>query len=410
MGRILSWAAELQHLLDTACGTLLASPLLGTGAGGKRSCTRGCGSSTSAAPPSSNTSIQFAAQLKRTFFFFKEEQDPSLPGPNPEGTGPEAIACPEDGSPCAIGCPTKACVETQYCPQDDPAFKDALKNCPRNGCPRAGCVKDAPGRLPYQLRPCSQTGLDLQGQKYQNFARGAKYCDDPKHPNNTICLAALPNDWCKWSLSQKPGGLRIGWSEKTGGDGGKFYTYDKDENQEIYTDKPTNLQIRSAKDAEDRAADAFWQRTNGKTRQPFIKQAVTQWENRTTEVRSSNEKNLSDRIADFGYHAKALAFGANENNVDPNYQKNETCCTTDDNFCKEVEGVPMCVTLEQYRNYLQSGQNLFLTCSSTRDHLNTGCWRSNDLAYEYFGGKSGTVPGFVTVDIRKSAVAGTKLA
>ncbi|CAD7965033.1 unnamed protein product [Amoebophrya sp. A120] len=339
-----------------------------------------------------------------THFFFGPEEDPNDPGPPPNATGEEQTLCPADGKACPIGCPTRACVEGQYCPQDDHSFKADLKVCPKTGCPKEGCVKNALERKPYQLRPCSRTGRDRNGQAYQNFGRQGRFCDDPKHPNNNICVTFLPNDFCKWSVALKPGGMRVGYSEKTAADGGKFYTYDLDRSQEFYTEMPRNQAITSAKNEEDE--HSIWERSNTVTGGKFLNAAQTRWPSTTTDVRTQQSGAIAAATS-FAYSVHDAV--TSDHQIDPNYQKNETCCRTEDNFCREVEGEPMCVTLEQFRNYMQSGQNLLIKCSASRDHLNTGCWWNNDLAWNFFGGKQQEVPGVVSVDTVTPPISGSQL-
>ncbi|CAD7960678.1 unnamed protein product [Amoebophrya sp. A25] len=320
----------------------------------------------------------------------------------PEGTGEKAQLCPADGSPCDVGCPQRACKEgtnaqtgePEYCPQDDPSFKEKLKKCPRTGCPKNGCVKNAPKRMPYMLRPCS-SGLTEEGSPYPNFARRGIWCDDPEHPNNVICVQALPNDWCKWSVSQKPTGLRVGWSEHTSPDGTRFYSYDKDRDQEFVPDKPENVVIHTGKDDED--AEEIWDRDK-----TYIKPVPMPWHSGVSS-KSGREVETTDVKSFLGFASSAIPASAR-------YQLNETCCTEKEGFCKRSESLPMCVTVEQYRNYLQSGQNLFINCPATRDQAASGCWWSNELAWDHFGGKSGAVPGYVSVDQVTPPIPGKKLS
>ncbi len=140
----------------------------------------------------------------------------------------------------------------------------------------------------------------------------------------------------------------MGWSEQHANDGSTMYTYDADDDAAtFYREKPKNGELKSAntegrpEEKPEDARDSTWGYLE-RAPEPRSYGMGAEYETApTTNVQTRN--------------VKFKTF------LETAYQKEETCCTSELHQCEDAVDEPMCVTPEQYMNYLRSGTTLVLT-------------------------------------------------
>ena len=320
----------------------------------------------------------------------------------------EAEKCPFSGQACAPGCPKLSCpgyggsaaqrgsaagggglLSTPSalgaCPQlHDPMFR----GCPLEGCPDViqGCVEKAKDRKPYSLMPCNSTNGDPDIPYSIGTGRLGMWCDDPAHPENTICVKKLPGDYCGFANMQAGKSLRLGWKELITNDGSRtYYKHVKDPPDGLFTFQfQPQPSVMSTLDNGEAVAD---RRKLGAMESRFGMHFPI----------AQDPDTGRDSVEPYGRDGRSVLAFAKRKAAD------DTCCATHGEKlpagsvgpdhpshyeqCSHERDRPFCITPREYMNYLSSGRKLWVDCSASKEQGLTGCSWTTKMAGEEWGDK-----------------------